>query len=201
MKDEGRKRIILASQSKARSQLLKQIGLSFISAHAHIREGRSLCGKPPESLVLANALLKAEEVARRYASGIVIAADTIVVVKGKVIGKPRTIKEAVKTLRLLSSTPQWVYTGIVVKDIENQNVLRDYEKTKVYMRPLDDEAIRRYFKKVSPLDKAGSFDIQGSGAVFVRRIEGCFYTVVGLPLAKLALMLKRVGVDIMKDEG
>ena len=92
--------------------------------------------------------------------------------------------------------PQWVYTGLAVIDIDNGKTFTAYEKTKIYMQRLSESAIKKYFKKVSPLGKAGGFDIQGPGSIFIDRIEGCFYNVVGLPLAKLAKMLKKSGVDI-----
>ena len=89
-----------------------------------------------------------------------------------------------------------MYTGIAVIDIDKNRIFLDYEKTRIYMYRLSDEQIRNYFRKVSPLDKAGSFDIQGLGGIFIDRIEGCFYNVVGLPLAKLARMLKKVDIDV-----
>ena len=189
------RKIILASRSKARWKLLRQIGLRFTTVKADIREEYRLT-KGPKELVIANALKKAREVAQRFNSGVVIGADTVVLAGGKIIGKPKNLSEAFKTLKLLSREPQLVYTGLVVIDIDNKKVFSDYEETKIYMCRVRDEQIRNYFKKVSPLDKAGSFDIQGLGGIFIDRIEGCFYNVVGLPLAKLAKMLKKVGIDV-----
>ena len=186
------RKIILASQSKARQKLLRQIGLSFQSVKSNVEEERQLKGRCAD-LVVRNALEKAKDVAKRFNSGIVIAADTVVLVNRKIIGKPKDIKDALKTLKLLSRKPQWVYTGLAVIDIDNDRILTDYEKTRIYMSRLSDREIRDYFKKVSPLDKAGSFDIQGLGSIFIERIEGCFYNVVGLPLAKLFKMLKKIG--------
>lgn len=188
-------RIILASKSKARQKLLRQIGLEFLVAESHVKENRSL-KKRCSDLVVENALRKAENVAKRFDSGIVIAADTVVLVGKKIIGKPKNMSGAFKTLKLLSKRPQWVYTGLTVIDIDNNKIFTAYDKTKIYMYRLNDEQIRNYFKRVSPLDKAGSFDIQGLGGIFIDRIEGCFYNVVGLPLAKLAKILEKVGVDI-----
>ncbi len=147
-------------------------------------------------LVKANALDKAEDVSKKIRSGIVIGADTICVQDGMIFGKPRNLKEAAKMLKLLSAKPQWLYTGLAIVDKDSGRSFVDYEKTKVYMDKLSDAEIRSYFKKVSPLDKAGSFDIQGKGALFIRRIEGCFYNVVGLPLRKLYHMLKKSGIKI-----
>ena len=189
------RKIILASESKAREKLLKQIGLRFQVAGSKIRESRKL-KKGCADLVVRNAVAKAKDVAGRFGSGVVIAADTVVRSGNKIIGKPRNIKEAFKTLKLISKKPQWVYSGIAIVDIDSGRMLSAYEKTRIYMYPLTDRQIKNYFNRVSPLDKAGSFDIQGLGAIFIDRIEGCFYNVVGLPLAKLAKMLKKVDIDV-----
>ncbi len=191
------RKIILASRSKARQRLLKQAGLKFSVAESKIRECHILkgsCGR----LVMENAKKKALDVAGRYKSGLVIGADTVVLAGKKIIGKPKDINDARRTLKLLSRKPQWIYSGLAVVDIDKDKVYIDYEKTKVYMYKLSDEQIDKYFKKTSPLDKAGSFDIQGLGSLFVDRIEGCYYNVVGLPLAKLAGMLWMAGFDIFE---
>jgi len=189
-------RVILASKSKARIKLLKQIGLKFRIEISKIKESRSLkikCG----DLVIMNALRKAQDVAGRFKSGVVIGADTMVLAGKKVVGKPKDNLSAFKILKLLSKKPQWVYTGLAVIDIDKNKIFTAYDKTKIYMQSLSDEQIRSYFKKVSPLDKAGAFDIQGPGSIFIDRIEGCFYNVVGLPLSKLAKLLKKAGIDIL----
>ena len=188
-------KIILASRSKARQKLLRQIGLRFITAESSAEESR-LIKTDCRGLVIGNALKKARDVAKRYNSGIVIGADTAVLVGGRLIGKPSNMKDAHRTLRLLSKKPQWVYSGIAVINIDTGRTFTDYAKTKVYMHRLSGKDITNYFKSVSPLDKAGSFDIQGRGGLFVERIEGCFYNVVGLPLAKLAKLLKKAGIDV-----
>ena len=189
------RRIILASKSKARRKLLRQIGLRFGVARSWAKEARVLKGRC-EDFVIGNAVKKAKDVAERFDSGIVIGADTVVLVGSKIIGKPSSMKDAYRALKILSKKPQWVYTGIAVIDIDNDKIMTAYEKTKVYMYPLSDKQIRHYFKKISPFDKAGSFDVQGPGSIFIDRIEGCFYNVVGLPLAKLARILKKMGVEI-----
>jgi septum formation protein len=189
------RKIILASQSKARQELLKQIGLKFKVAKSNVREVSELNGTCAD-LVAENALRKAQDVAGRLKSGVVIGADTVVWAGNRIIGKPKNMKDAIATLKLLSKKPQWVYTGIAVVDIDNARTFVDYEKTKIYMYHLTDRQIKNYFKRVSPLDKSGSFDIQGLGSIFIDRIEGCFYNVVGLPLAKLARLLNKAGVDV-----
>ena len=191
------RKIILASKSKARQKLLKQMGIPFRVSKSRIKESSSTsAGKNPSHLVKNNALRKAQDVAARTSSGIVIAADTVVSAEGKIIGKPKNIADAFFTIKLLTRKPQWVYTGLAVIDIDRQNTYITHEKTKIYMYPLTDRQIRRYLRNTSPLDKAGSFDIQGRGGIFIDRIEGCFYNVVGLPLAKLARILTKIGIEI-----
>ncbi len=185
------RKIILASRSKARQKLLRDIGLEFTTAKSDVKETRRIKTNCP-ALVIENALAKARYVAERSKiAGIVIAADTVILVGRKIVGKPKNIKDAFRTLKLLSGKPQWVYTGLAVIDIDRNKTYTAFDKTKVHMCHLSARDIRRYFKRVSPLDKAGGFDIQGFGSVFIDRIEGCFYNVVGLPMAKLAKILKK----------
>ncbi|NQT22150.1 MAG: septum formation protein Maf [Candidatus Omnitrophica bacterium] len=189
------RKIILASRSKARQKLLRQIGLKFEVSISRVKEKRAF-KKSCSSLVMENALKKARDVAQRYKKGIVVSADTVVLVGKKIIGKPKNLKDAFNALKALSKKPQWVYSGIAVIDIDNKKTYTDYEKTKVYMYRLNDKQIKDYFKRTSPLDKAGSFDIQGRGAIFIDRVEGCYYNVVGLPLAKLARILEKTNTRI-----
>lgn len=190
-----KRRIILASRSRARQKLLREIGIQFTAIRSGVKE-RRLIKTNCDDLVIENALAKAKDVSRRFHSGIVIAADTVVLVGKKIVGKPKNIKDAVRTLKLLSRKPQWVYTGIAVVDMDNKKTYTACDKTKVYMYHLNDRQARNYFKRASPLGKAGSFDIQGLGGVFIDRIEGCYYNVVGLPMAKLAKILKKTGMDV-----
>ncbi|MBU0549171.1 MAG: septum formation protein Maf [Candidatus Omnitrophica bacterium] len=191
------RRIILASKSRARKKLLAQIGLKVEIAVPDIREKR-LLKSSCRDLVIANALIKAKSVAGHFAAAVVIAADTLVTASGEIIGKPKNKRDAFNTLRILSKKPQWVYTGLAVIDVAAGKVFTACGKTKVYMRRLTEQQIRSYLKRVSVLDKAGSFDIQGPGGIFIERIEGCFYNVVGLPLSKLTKILEKLGVDIFK---
>jgi MAF protein len=192
------KNIYLASGSKARKEILKKLGLKFKVIPSFVQEKRFPGKLSFSALVKANALSKAKDTAKKVKSGVIIAADTICVQEGRIFGKPRNLKDAKLMLKKLSSKPQWLYSGVAVigKEVSGEKTLVDYEKTKVYMDKLTDKEIDAYFKKVSPLDKAGSFDIQGKGAFFIRRIEGCFYNVVGLPVRKLFLMLKKINVSI-----
>lgn len=185
----------MASNSKARAELLKTFGFEFKVVPSRIKEKRTAKGTAFVSLVKNNALKKARAVSGRVKQGIIIAADTIVVQGKKIFGKPKNLKDARIMLKRLSAQPQQLYTGIAVLDVDKNRALVDYEKTKVYMDKLSAAEIDSYFANTSPLDKAGSFDIQGRGAFFIRHIDGCFYNVVGLPLRKLYRMLKKLGVN------
>lgn len=188
--------IVLASRSKPRQKLLRQVGLKFKVVAADTKESSSLKGRSCGELVVENAVRKAKHAAKTLDTGVVIAADTVVLVGRRIIGKPRNMADAVNSLKTLSRSPQWVYTGVAVYDVDRGKMFTDFEKTKVYMYPLNDAQIRKYLGKISPFDKAGSFDVQGPGSIFIDRIEGCFYNVVGLPLAKLGRLLKKTGVNI-----
>ena len=191
-----KRKIYLATESKARREIFKIFGLKFKVLPVKIKETKSTGKLTYAGLVKNNALEKARAASGRIKSGIVIAADTITVQDKKIFGKPKNLREAKHMLKRLSAKPQDVYTGLALIDKDKGLKLTDYEKTKVYMDALSDQEIKKYFSKVNPLDKAGSFDIQGKGAFFISRIEGCFYNVVGLPLRKLYRMLKKLGINI-----
>ena len=192
-------RIYLASKSKARKKLLERFGLKFKILPSKVKEQSKRGNLSYSQLVRNNARAKAEEAASRVAGGIIIAADTICVQDGKIFGKPKNMLDARRMLKQLSSKPQWLYTGLaVIKKTNSKNkLILDYEKTKVYMDRLSPAQIEKYFKQVSPLDKAGSFDIQGKGAFFIKKIDCCFYNVVGLPLRKLYLIFKKLNLKFI----
>ncbi|MFA5117533.1 MAG: Maf family nucleotide pyrophosphatase [Candidatus Omnitrophota bacterium] len=189
-------KLYLASDSQARKRLLKIFGLKFRVVSSGIQEKGQSCGLSYESLVKHNALQKARAVAGKVPGGVIVGADTIVVCGKRIFGKPKDLPSARVMLKRLSGKAQWIYTGLAVinKDTSKEQVA--CEKTLIYMDALSGAEINSYFASVSPLDKAGSFDIQGKGAFFIRRIEGCFYNVVGIPLRKLYLMFKKAGIKI-----
>lgn len=191
------KTIILASASPQRKNLMNLMGLPYIIKPSQADELKKITTTCTQ-FVKDNALIKAREVAKREKDAIVIGADTIVYVGGKqIIGKPKDMAQAKENLKLLMSRPHWVYTGVALIDTSSGKEIVDYEKTKIFMTKLTDAAIDEYYTHMSPLDKAGGFDIEGKGSVFIRKIEGCYFNVVGLPLAKLRLMLKKFGVHVL----
>jgi len=191
------KKIVLASRSPQRRKLLKLLGMKFSVAVSRIAE-KNKVQTTCSALVKENALRKALDVASRLKKGIVIGADTVVYVGNKrIMGKPKNLPEARRILKILFSSPQWVYTGVAIMDVASGKKLVGYEKTRVFMLPLNDKEIAHYHAKVKPFDKAGGFDIEGWGSIFIHRIEGCYSNVIGLPMAKLCTMLKKMGVNVL----
>jgi len=184
--------IYLASKSPRRRKLLKQMNLKFKSFSVEIDETIH----PNETPVHCVKRLAEEKLAKaksRVKNGIIITADTIVVLKGKVIGKPKSKREAKKFLMKLSGNVHTVYTGFSVYNSQRNITITDYEKTLVEFRKLSKDEIDDYIAGGSPMDKAGAYGIQDDfGAVFIKRINGCYYNVVGLPLTKVYLTLRKV---------
>lgn len=190
-------KIILASASPQRRNLMKILGLPFEIVPSQAKEQDRLT-RGVVHLVKHNALIKAQEVAARVKSGLVIGCDTVVYShKKRLILKPKDLNEAKKNLMELMEKPHWVYSGIAVIDAKTGKTIVDYEKTRMMMNPLTSQEIDRYHRKVTPLDKAGGFDIEGTGALFIPRIEGCYYNVVGLPLSKLVSILKEFKIKVL----
>lgn len=177
--------IYLASKSPRRRKLLKQLGINFKSFSVNLHE-EILDGEHPIATVKRLALHKFEKASKKIKNGIVITADTIVVLNKEIIGKPKNKKEAFEILSKLSGKTHTVYTGFVVANISNNKKIIDYEKTEVTFRKISPVEIEEYILSGSPMDKAGAYGIQDDfGAVFVKKINGCYYNVVGLPLAKV----------------
>lgn len=194
------KNIILASASPRRFELLKMIGITdFTVTPAHIDETPPE-GKSPEETVCLLAMQKAEAVAVMVASDcgqsqttqpnspLIIAADTLVYIDGRLLGKPIDTDDAAETLRTLSGRCHTVYTGIAITN--GGKSISKAEKTDVYFREISDDEIAEYIATGEPMDKAGAYGAQGYGAVFIERIDGDFFNVVGLPLCRLSKMLK-----------
>jgi septum formation protein len=184
--------IYLASKSPRRRKLLKQIGLKFKSFSVEINE-EPLKNESPVNCVKRLSVEKLNEALKKNIRGIFITADTIVVLDNKIINKPFSQKEAVKYLKMLSERVHTVYTGFCIYNSMNNKKVLDFEKTKVEFRKLSDNEIKEYVESGSPMDKAGAYGIQDDfGAVFVKKLTGCYYNVVGLPLTKIYESLKKV---------
>jgi septum formation protein len=183
--------LILASQSPRRKKLLKQIGLKFRVIPSHVSEV-FIPNESPGDNAKRIAIEKASEIAARLEKGIVIGADTIVVLDHHVLGKPTSKDDAKRMLRLLSGREHSVFTGFALIDAKSKKHAAGVEETKVRFRKLDEKEIVAYVNSGSPMDKAGSYGIQDDfGAVFVEKVDGCFYNVVGFPLARFYSTLQR----------
>jgi septum formation protein len=183
-----KRKYILASQSPRRCQLLSLIQLPF-SVLPSQHDEDTLEEPDPIRHVLAQSLAKASQIAAQVEDAIVIGADTIVVLDGEILGKPRSADHAAEMLSRLSGRTHHVFTGFSLIERPQGRSVSEYEVTAVHFRPLYDWEIRTYANSEGPLDKAGSYGIQDQSAVFADRIEGCFYNVVGFPLTKFYLTL------------
>ena len=191
------KKIILASSSPRRRQLLKETGLCFEVDFAGDIENLHP-ELEPHKLVEKLSLEKAIAVANKHHNAIIIAADTVGVVDGMIIGKPRSEADARKMLNMLSGKSHVVITGFTVMDTMSGKTTTRTVSTKVYFRNLTEKEINDYIATGEPLDKAGAYGIQGLGSALVERIEGDFNNVVGLPLGNLAATLGEFGVNMEK---
>ena len=182
------KKIILASNSPRRREILAAAGIRFEVIPSEIEE--NITADSPEELVKGLSLLKCTDVAEGMGPGfIVIGADTIVVHDGQIMGKPKDGADAFNMLKSLKGDTHAVYTGVTVIDTDTGKEMTFNERCEVRMFDVSNEAIRKYIETGEPMDKAGAYAIQGRGAFLVERINGDFYTVMGLPIARLMKVL------------
>ncbi len=179
--------IVLASASPRRRELLEKIGLQFVVAPADVNE-EALPYRTPRELAIKAAYAKACAIEPRFPRAILLAADTVVALDGKVYGKPVTPDDAARMLRELSGRRHSVITGVVVKESGKMAVL-DAVETWVSFRELTETEIENYVASGEPMDKAGAYAIQGGASAFVTHIEGDYWNVVGLPVARLVELL------------
>ncbi|NGZ77523.1 Maf family protein [Saccharibacillus alkalitolerans] len=196
--DRKTRQIILASSSPRRRELLASLGADFTVEPSGASE--EVPGDwTPERIVEDLALRKAEWVMERRArsEGVIVGSDTIVVLDGAVLGKPKDAADAVRMLSLLSGREHRVYTGAACIDAASGRAEVSHRFTNVRMKELSERRIEDYVKSGEPMDKAGAYAIQGLGALLVESIEGDYFTVVGLPLALLGEMLEGFGVNLL----
>jgi septum formation protein len=188
--------IILASASPRRKELLEKIALTFKVEPSDFHEDLT-SGVKPEELVIDISRGKARAVAAKYPDALIIAADTIGVIRGRIFGKPINALEAVKMLAMLSGKSHRVITGLTVLDSKTQKLISKTVETRVYFKKLSDAEISRYVASGEPLDKAGAYAIQGLGSLLVEKIHGDYYNVMGLPLNALSQILQEFGVRLL----
>ena len=187
--------LILASASPRRKALLSLFGIPFTVRAADIDETMDP-EKPPFDEVARVSRLKALAVSREE-EDVVIAADTIVVCQGKVLGKPHSEKEAASMLRLLSGRDHQVMTGCTILFGDRAETFT--EVTSLHFRPLSEKEIQKYVQSGEPMDKAGAYGIQGGAALFCEKLEGDYYNVMGLPVCRLYETLCRTAPEVMED--
>jgi len=189
-------KIVLASASPRRRDILTMAGLRDFEIRPAGRTEILPPGIAPGAAVERLAGQKCAEVAARYDSEtVVIASDTVVAIDGMILGKPAGAAEAAEMLRRLSGRTHRVYSGLAVA-CRGETVV-EHEETAVTFRALTDREIAAYVATGEPLDKAGAYGIQGKGGIFVEGISGDYYNVMGLPLCRLGLILRRLGVDLI----
>lgn len=187
--------LILASASPRRRELLTQIGLEFTIYPPEVDEGRQ-SEEAPADFVRRLALVKARSVAAGLTNGVVLGADTIVVVGETILGKPANPADALRMLELLSGITHRVITGVAAVDAASGREEALAEVTAVTMRPISPREMGAYVATGEPMDKAGAYAIQGRAGAFVTGIEGCYSNVVGLPLARTTELLAQFGIDL-----
>ena len=185
--------VILASQSPRRRELLGLTGLDFIVRVADIDETMDP-GKAPFDEVARVSRMKALAIPREP-EDVVIAADTIVVCQGQVLGKPKDEADAFRILSLLSGGHHEVMTGLTV--LRGDEIITHTEVTKIHFRPLLPQEIRAYIATGEPMDKAGAYGIQGGAALFADGMDGDYYNVMGLPVCRLGMILRSLGLPVM----
>ncbi len=190
------RKIILASASPRRKEILKITGLDFSVSAGDYEEDLNLPLKPRE-LARFLSRKKAEAVTHRYSDALIIAADTFIVFQGSLLGKPRNSRDAKKMLQMLSGKRHSVITGFTIMDLLSRKTLSRSVETNVYFKKLTAKEITEYVRSGEPLDKAGAYAVQGLGAVFIKKIDGDYFNVMGLPLYALTESLKKFGINVL----
>jgi septum formation protein len=193
-------RLILASRSPRRYDLLKQAGLDFEVVPSRIEED-TVKDESPKRHVIRLAEAKALDVGSRYPDRWVVAADTIVYIDHLILGKPKNRREAMEMLRRLSGREHWVMTGFSVHHLEKEIGDREAVKTAVKVKTLTPVEVAWYVQTGEPFDKAGGYAIQGVGSFMIESIRGSYTNVVGLPICELIQMLSRLGAITISERG
>lgn len=194
---ESEPRIILASSSPRRAALLRQIGIEFELAPSQVGE-RPHPDEAPADYITRIARAKVIAVARAREAGLVLGADTVVVLEGRLLGKPEDEADARRMLRQLAGKWHAVMTGVALYDVATRREAADYDKTLVKFAQLTDREIEWYTRTGEPMDKAGAYGIQGLGGLFVDEIAGNYYNVVGLPLPLVYRLARQLGYTFLK---
>ncbi|MFA6023352.1 MAG: Maf family protein [Candidatus Pacearchaeota archaeon] len=190
-----KQKIILATTSPRRQGLAQTMGLDFEIVPSNYEENMKLNLKPKD-LVMQFAHGKALDVSKKFKEGIVIGIDTIIVFNNKNLGKPKTKEEAFKMLKSYSGKKQYVYSGVCLIDCKTKKIIKDFEVTEVYFKKLEDNEIKNYIATGEPMDKAGGYGIQDLASIFIKKINGCYFNVMGFPIYNIYKNLRKMNVNI-----
>jgi len=189
--------LVLASASPRRRELLEMLGLKFEIEPSRMLEPELKPGERPSPYAVRVARAKAREVAKRHASGLIVGADTIVVARGAILGKPSSREEARSMLGHLSGRWHEVFTGLCLIDVARARSVSACSRSRVHMRRLMRSEIDWYLSTGEFHDKAGAYAIQGFASIFIDRIEGCYFNIVGFPVYTFATLARRLGVPLL----
>lgn len=189
-------KLILASQSPRRKELLEKTGASFTVKPSQKEE--IITKEVPSEVVMELAYQKAEDIAFKETDEVcVIGSDTVVAFENHILGKPKTEEEAYSMLKMLQGKTHQVYTGVSIILTKSPLLTNTfYTKTEVSVYPMEEKEIEEYIKTGEPMDKAGAYGIQGLFSIYVEKIEGDYNTVVGFPIAKIYQEMKKLGIDL-----
>lgn len=191
------KPLILASSSPRRREILELLKIPFIPETARDFLEHPQDAFSAEELALENALGKAEDVAKRYPSGFVLGVDTLGILEGAILEKPKDQEDAKRMLSSMQGKIHTIYSGIVVIDTETGQKKTALEKTEVEFAPMTSQEIERYLEKEYVLDKSGSYAAQGLMSLFIRSFKGDFWNVVGLPMARINEIFKTFDINLL----
>ena len=194
-------RLILASKSPRRYELLKQMGLHFDVVQSSVEEEKVVRDESPQEHVIRLSEEKAREVGRTHPDSWVLGADTVVYINGAILGKPKTREEALGMLRRLSGQEHSVLTGFSVLNVSKGKGERGAVETAVKVKPLSPVEMEWYVQTGEPFDKAGAYAIQGIGSFMIKSIRGSYTNVIGLPVCEVVEMLYRLGAITISESG
>jgi len=194
-------RLILASKSPRRYELLKQMGLHFDVVQSSVEEEKVVRHESPREHVIRLSEEKAREVGKTYPDSWVLGADTVVYINGTILGKPKTCEEALDMLRRLSGQEHSVLTGFSVLNVSKGKGERGSVETAVKVKSLSPVEMEWYVQTGEPFDKAGAYAIQGIGSFMVESIRGSYTNVVGLPVCEVIELLVRLGAITISERG
>jgi septum formation protein len=196
---DSRPKWILASASPRRSEILTRLGIKFRVDPSGAPEPERNPYESPTAYAVRVALIKAKETARRHKSGLVLSADTIVVVGNKILAKPGSRKEAKSMLQQLSGRWHEVVSGFCLLDCGQYRIYSSFSRSRVHFRRLSPMEIEWYLRTGEYRDKAGAYGIQGYASLFIDRIEGCYFNIVGFPIAAFERLCRKAGIDLIRN--